>query len=63
MESIRSGADSVLLHKVLTSPSESLKIKNGELFSGFACNVSSACVYSSRRYVQDVFMCRCQPVE
>lgn len=56
MESIRSGADSVFLHKVLTSPVESLKVKKGELFSSFACNVSSACVYSSRRYVQDVFM-------
>lgn len=63
MESIRSGTDSVLLHKVLTSPFESLKVKKGELFSGFLCNVSSACVYSSRHYMRDVFMCCCQRME
>lgn len=51
MESICSSADSVLLHKVLTSPFESLKVKKGEPFSSFACNVSSACVFSTRRYV------------
>lgn len=63
MESIRSSADSALLHKVLTSPFESLKVKKGELFSSFACNVSATYVDSARRYVQDVFMCRCQSVE
>lgn len=46
-ESIRSSADSVLLHKALTSPFESLKVKKGELLSSFACNVSAACVCSA----------------